>query len=268
MGGAAAWGPSHRKPAIKLKPPSKFLMLSEWRAALEFTLGIATIPGLLTAKRGDGHPVLVLPGFLASDLSTDFLRRYLQLLGYDVYAWELGRNLGGIYSMRRKLQHRLAEINLATGRKVTIVGWSLGGLYARDLALTMPESVRTVITMGSPFSRDVTATNAGGLYHLLSGESIAAVPPADLEWIAGELPMPVTSIYTKTDGIVNYHTCLLEEGKTAENIEVYASHIGLGVNPSVLWAVADRLAQPEGSFEPFVPHGPLALAYPAHDAAA
>ncbi len=249
-------------PRKALKKPSRILMLSEWRWMFEFGSSLATAPALLGAKRGDGHPVLVIPGFLAGDLSTDMLRRFLRFLGYETHGWELGSNFGGVYGMRAKLRKRLAEIHAHSGRKVSLVGWSLGGVYARDLALSMPEVVRYVVTMGSPFAGDLTATNAGKLYEILSGETIEDVIPADLEKLAGRMPMPTTSIYTKTDGIVNWHLCLNDPAPNAENVEVLASHIGLGVNPAVLWAVADRLAQKDGTFQAFDRSGPYALAYP------
>jgi len=229
---------------------------------LEFGSMVATAPALLAARRGDGHPVLVLPGFLAGDMSTNVLRRFLSYLGYETFGWELGNNFGGVYGMRTKLRARLAEIHAKTGRKVSLIGWSLGGVYARDLSLSMPNVVRSVITLGSPFAGDLSATNAGKLYEILSGETIEDVVPDDLEKLAGTLPMPTTSIYTKTDGIVNWRLCLNDPSPTAENIEVYASHIGLGVNPAVLWAVADRLAQKDGTFKPFDRLGPYTLAFP------
>ena len=159
------------------------------------------------------------------------------------------------------LRERLGEIHHATGRKVSLVGWSLGGVYARDLALQSPGMVRSVVTLGSPFAGDVRATNATPLYEALSGESVAGNSEL-LKAIAGDLPVPATSIYSRTDGIVNWRTCLLHPSDTAENIEVYlASHIGLGVNPAALWAVADRLAQAEGQFRQFDRSGPFAIAY-------
>ena len=203
----------------------------------------------MRAPRGDGHPVLLLPGFLASDLSMAPMRRYLRELGYDAHAWRMGRNLGGMSRMRTALRDRLAEIHAATGRKVSIVGWSLGGVYARDLALQAPDMVRYVVTLGSPFANDVRATNATRLYEALSGEGVEDNPELRAA-IAGDLPVPTTSIYSRTDGIVNWRTCLLRPSDTAENIEVHlASHIGLGVNPAALWAVADRSGPGRGRIQ-------------------
>jgi pimeloyl-ACP methyl ester carboxylesterase len=189
------------------------------------------------------------------------MRRYLRELGYDAYAWKMGRNIGGVSRMRSALRDRLAEIHASTGRKVSVVGWSLGGVYARDLALQAPDQVRCVVTLGSPFANDVTATNARRLYEALSGEVVGDNPELR-EAIAGDLPVPATSIYSRTDGIVNWRTCLLRPSDIAENIEVHlASHAGLGVNAAALWAVADRLAQAEGQFSQFDRSGPFAIAY-------
>ena len=235
----------------RLRPPSWLLRLAEPRALFEFNSSLLLSPLLMQAPRGDGHPVLALPGFLASDLSMAPMRRYLKELGYDAHAWNMGRNLGGVYSKRRALRELLTGIYENTGRKVSIVGWSLGGVYARDLALQLPDMVRSVITLGSPFANDIRATNATRLYELVSGEGVDDVPGLR-EAIAGDLPVPATSIYSRTDGIVNWRTSLLRPSATAENIEVHlASHIGFGVNPAALWAVADRLAQGEGEFPPF-----------------
>ena len=245
----------------KLRAPSLFLMLAEARSLFELNSSLLLSPLLLRAPKGDGHPVLALPGFLASDLSMAPMRRYLKELGYDTYAWNMGRNFGGVASKRGALRDLLTRIHETTGRKVSLVGWSLGGIYARDLALQMPDMVRSVITLGTPFANDVRATNATQLYEMLSGEGIDDNPEIQ-KAIAGDLPVPTTSIYSRTDGIVNWHTSLLRPSGTAENIEVHlASHIGLGVNPAALWAVADRLAQAEGEFKQFGRSGPFAIAY-------
>jgi len=251
----------------ELRPPSLGLLLAEVRGIFEFNASLLLSPLLMRAPRGDGHPVLTLPGFLASDLSMRPMRRYLRELGYDAYAWKMGRNIGGVSRMRAALKDRLAGIHAATGRKVSIVGWSLGGVYARDLALQAPDMVRCVITLGSPFAGDVRATNATRLYEALSGEAVEDQSKLRAA-IAGDLPVPASSIYSRTDGVVNWHTCLLRPSDTAENIEVHlASHIGLGVNAAALWAVADRLAQTEGQFRQFDRSGPFAIAYaPAEQA--
>ena len=250
-----------------LRPPGLGLLLAEMRGIFEFNLSLVTAPLLLRAPRGDGHPVLALPGFLASDLSMAPMRRYLTELGYEAHAWRMGRNLGGIARLRNALRDRLAEIHASSGRKVSLVGWSLGGVYARDLALNAPDMVRYVVTLGSPFANDVRATNATRLYEALSGETVGD-DPEFVDAIAGDLPVPTSSVFSRADGVVNWHTCLLRPSAAAENIEVYlASHVGLGVNPAVLWAVADRLAQQEGQFNQFDRSGPFAIAYAPPDRA-
>jgi len=254
-----------------LRPPSKLLWLAEYRAIWELGFSLTATPLLMTAPRGDGHPVLVLPGFLVSDVSTTMLRRYLSALGYDTYGWELGRNLGGVRRMRAKLRARLSEIHARTGKTVTLIGWSLGGVYARDLAHAMPAAVRSVITLGSPFSRSRNASNITDIYEMVSGEGEWDDRMSDrheFDAIGGDLPMPSTSIWSKIDGVVSWETSVLRSNARTENIEVVgASHVGLGVNAPVLWAVADRLALPEGTFTPFARRGPFAIAYGAAAAA-
>jgi pimeloyl-ACP methyl ester carboxylesterase len=249
----------------RLRPPGLGLLLAEARGIFELNASLLLSPLLMRAPRGDGHPVLTLPGFLASDLSMVPMRRYLKELGYDARAWQMGRNVGGVARMRAALLDRLNEIHAETGRKVSLVGWSLGGVYARDLALQAPAMVRSVVTLGSPFANDITATNATGLYRLLTGEAAEAYPELR-DAISGDLPVPATSIYSRSDGIVNWQTCRLRPSDTAENIEIYlASHVGLGVNPAALWVVADRLAQGEGHFGQFNRNGPFAIAYAPPD---
>jgi pimeloyl-ACP methyl ester carboxylesterase len=243
-----------------LRPPGLGMMLAEVRGLLEFNASLLLSPLLMRAPKGDGHPVLTLPGFLASDLSMAPMRRYLRELGYDAQAWQMGRNTGGVARMRTALLDRLNAIHEASGRKVSLVGWSLGGIYARDLALQAPEKVRCVITLGTPSAGDIRATNARRLYEALSGEKIEE--SSELQAIAGDLSVPVTSIYSRGDGVVNWRTCLVRPSATAENIEVHlASHTGLGVNAAALWAIADRLAQAEGEFRQFDRSGPFAIAY-------
>jgi pimeloyl-ACP methyl ester carboxylesterase len=244
------------------------MWLAEGRSFWEFGFALGAAPLLLSAPRGDGHPVLVLPGFLASDASTRPLREYLTRIGYESHAWELGRNSGGIERMQGALRARLAGIYETSGRRVSVVGWSLGGVYARLLALEAPEMVRSVVTLGTPFSRDPRASNVSDVYARITGESPADEFGAqdllthELDKLAGDIDVATTSIYSKYDGIVDWHASLLRTNARTENVEVIgASHVGLGVNAAVLWAIADRLSQPDGTFAPFARRGPFALAY-------
>jgi len=233
----------------RLRPPALGLLLAEARGLLEFNASVLLSPLLMRAPRGDGHPVLALPGFLASDLSMAPMRRYLKELGYEPHAWNMGRNLGGIAAKRGTLRDLVRRIHESTGRKVSLVGWSLGGVYARELAKELPDSVRCVITLGSPFAGPPQATNAWWLFERVSGhpEPDAAMQAALRE----SPPVPTTSIYSRTDGIVAWQCSLNPPGPLAENIELHASHIGLGLNPLAMFAIADRLAQDPARWKPF-----------------
>jgi len=246
--------PAAFSPFDPIKAASNFLTLTEFhRAMFEFsTLPIAT-PFLSKAPKGDGHAVLVLPGFVAGDTSTDPLRRYLKFLGYDAHAWELGRNFGphAIGREGEKLMSRFRDIADASDGKVSLVGWSLGGVMARELAKQVPDQVRQVITLGSPFTGDPFASKPSKLYQFITGE-LGEDFEERLKASAEPPPMPSTSIYSKGDGVVPWRNCIEKAAPQTDNIEVYGSHCGLGVNPAVLFAIADRLAQPEGDWKPFV----------------
>ena len=138
--------------AQTLSPPSRTLMFLEGRAISELGAFLGALPLLSLAPRGDGHPVLVLPGLVASDTSTRPLRSFLKSRGYAVSGWRQGRNLGLRHGVQDAMVDLVQELNDTHGRKVSLVGWSLGGLYARQLAKMMPERVRSVITLGSPFA--------------------------------------------------------------------------------------------------------------------
>jgi pimeloyl-ACP methyl ester carboxylesterase len=248
-----------------LRAPSALLLLAEGRALFEIGFGLAVAPALRQAPKGDGHTVLVLPGFMASDSSTAHLRDVMKKLGHNAIGWDMGRNLGGVARMRQTLKDKLAKLHQQSGRTISLVGWSLGGVLARDLALEMPGHVRQVITLGSPFNGDIGANNVKRLYEALSKEQIPTrASPETLARLAGDLGVPATAIYSRTDGVVNWRTCLLNPNHHAENIEIVgASHMGLGFHPAALWATADRLAQPEANREKFRRRGPFAGAFGA-----
>jgi hypothetical protein len=249
--------------ATPLKPPSRFLFALELRTFPELGGFLASLPLLTaTSPRGDGHPVLVLPGLVTSDRSTIALRNFLKSRGYAAYGWDLGRNYGPLPGIERGMMERVEQLYEQHGRKVSLVGWSLGGIYARQLAKMMPDKVRQVITLGSPFAGDPRATNAWRLYEFTSGHK---VDDRELHMggaISEPPPVPTTAIYSRTDGICHWQNCLEQEGPMAENIEVEGSHCGLGHHPAAVFAIADRLAQPEGKWKPFERTGIRALFFP------
>ena len=256
MTAAIATAPSFRSP----RPPSKLLQLLEFRAFSEFGTSLALLPFLRRAPRGDGHPVLVLPGLIASDRSTQPLRSYLTDQGYDVHGWGLGRNMGLKPGLEKRMKACLRELHETSGRKVSVVGWSLGGVYAREIASELPDAVRSVITLGSPLHGNPRATNAWRVYELASGQSI---DDPDLKKLRDEPPpVPTTSIFSRSDGIVAWQCSVEPTTDRSENIEVVGSHCGLGVNAAALHAIADRLAQPEGKWQPFDRSGWRSVLYP------
>jgi len=232
-----------------VRPPGVLRLALELRAPWELGASLAALPILMSAPRGDGHPVLVLPGLAASDLSTGPLRRYLKDRNYAPHRWRQGRNLGPRPGVLANCERVVLQLCERYGRKVSLIGWSLGGIYARETAKKIPDSVRGVITLGTPFAGHPRATNAWQLYELVSGEQVDS--RRDWEEIKCAPPVPTTSIYSRTDGIVAWQCSVQAEAPQCENIEVEASHVGLGVNPAVLYAIADRLAQPEGQWRPF-----------------
>ncbi len=204
----------------------------------------AGLPLLQLAPRGEPHPVLVLPGLMATDLSTQVLRSWLRRLGYPVVGWALGRNRGPTREIVDALPRLLDRLAAEHGTSVSIIGQSLGGIYARTLAGRAPRQVRQVISLGSPIGpRNV-------------GDSPAA-----------PLAVPSTAVYSRWDGVVDWRACRQEPGPRSENVAVHAAHLGMGHDPAVLWVIADRLAQPRHDWHPFRPPSRLGLGvlFPADD---
>ena len=242
------------KPALDPQPadisaPGALLMALEGRAPWEFAASIVAAPWLRKLPMGDGHRVLVLPGLAANDLTTLPMRAFLKDRGYQPSPWDQGLNLGPRAGVLDALRARVRELFELDRKKISLIGWSLGGVYARELAKEMPAMIRCVITLGSPFAGPPQATNAWWLFERVSGH-----PEPDAEMQAAlrlAPPVPTTSIYSRTDGIVAWQCSLNPPGPLAENIEVHASHIGLGLNPLAMMAIADRLAQDPKRWQPF-----------------
>jgi pimeloyl-ACP methyl ester carboxylesterase len=233
------------------------------RTVAGYALFLAAEPLLSRAQSGDGHPVLVLPGFLADDATTVLLRCHLRSLGYATRGWHLGRNIGPTPAIIRGMRQSLDDLTDEHGRRVSVIGWSLGGVYARELARVAPDQIRQAVTLGSPFRlTSLGQTRTARLYarYRPRHEPRYQVPPYTVT--DDPLSVPSTAIYTRGDGIVAWQTCVQPAGPLRENIEVRGSHCGLGHNPAVAYAVGDRLAQPEGAWEPFKAPRPLRYLYP------
>jgi pimeloyl-ACP methyl ester carboxylesterase len=252
-----------RNPDDSLRAPGLWRMALELRAPLEFAASMAAWPVLANAPRGDGHSVIVYPGFMANDSSTAPMRRLLRWLGHDVHGWTQGRNAGARPEVLDGAVEKLLQLYERDQQRISLVGWSLGGLYAREVAKRAPHAVRCVVTLGSPFAGPQRASNAYGLYRVLNWRKPGV--PISRDALRTPPPVPTTSIYSRSDGVVAWQCSMQPPGTLAESIEVQASHLGLGVNPLSLYALADRLAQAEGRWAPFERRGLRRFVFPVRE---
>lgn len=230
------------KSSSHISSPSLFLLAGESRALLSY--GRYYLKGMPTQglPRGDGRPVLVLPGFGASDTATRPLRDGLTQLGYATYGWAQGTNWGMQRGRREALVARLQMLHKKYGKPVVLIGWSLGGVFARELARAYPDQVEQVFSLGSPISGNPEATNVSRVFRLFNPrrdrraehEAFFARVPAP--------PVPCTSLYCRADGIVAWPCCIEVEGANIENVEVAGTHAGLPCSPEVLQVIAGKLA--------------------------
>lgn len=249
--------------APRVAPPSRLLQVLELRASWELAAGVAALPWLRLAPRGDSHPVLVLPGLLAGDRSTRLLRGFLTGRGYAVHGWGLGRNCGPRPGVEEAMLATIDRLHAKSGRKVSLVGQSLGGAYARLLAAQRPDAVRSVITLGSPIAGHPRSSNAWRVYEFASGKS--SHDARRWQQVTQTPQVPTTAIYSRSDGVVAWQNSVERSGPHTESIEVVSSHVGMAVHPAVLYAVAERLAQPEGRWQPFERPGWRAAVFPRPD---
>ena len=231
-------------------------LLAESTALLEIGANLALQRRLLKlVPRGDGHPVMLIPGFTASDRSTSRLRGFLNDCGYRAEGWGQGRNLGVSGDRLEQLQRRVRQLAERHGEAVSVIGWSAGGLYARALGTRQPDSVRLVITMGSPFK-----LNEDNLHYLPEGihRLHRRLSPASERddaigadcWNAPP-PVPTTSLYSRADGLAPWPFCLDHAARRCENVHVPGSHAGMTFNPLMYYVIADRLAQQRDHWRPF-----------------
>ena len=243
--------------AYRTRPPSLLNTLTEIpRALVEVGSLHAMLPSLSLARRGDRHPLLLIPGFMAGDMSLGLLKRYLRYLGYQPETWGYGRNMGHPEHLFDHLPEKLDEMADRYGEPVSLLGQSLGGVYARELAREHPERVRQVITMGSPFSARNGAVTMKFLPHLFqasTGRSVEEMVELMNGHILDQSPdVPVTAIYSKGDGVVHWEACMeVSEDHHTQNIQVPGSHCGMAFNGAIYYIIADRLAQDTENWKPF-----------------
>jgi alpha/beta superfamily hydrolase len=224
----------------KIKKPSVFLHLTEiFRASYEWIKGALFLSTVSPQNIGKGQVVLVIPGLISTDALTVVLRKYLQKLGYQTFGWEMGLNLGRLESVD-KLVQKVEKMKETHQQKIVVIGWSMGGIFAREVAKATPQSIKKVITIGSPFA-DVFAPNwAKGVFDLVNrGIKIDFVVMAQLP---NPAPVPTVALYSKMDGIVPWQACReIVENDTHKNVEIGGSHLGMGANPDVIKVVAANL---------------------------
>ena len=222
-----------------LTAPSRGALFNEWLTPLQFSLSLPQLPALTRAPRGNGTPVLVWPGFGAGNASTAVLRRFLRYLGHDAKGWPLGQNNGDVLVMLEALGKELEAA--AVDGPVNLVGWSLGGYLAREVARDYPHLVNRVVTLGSPVVGGPKYTAVANLFNNQPG-ALDDIERAVDERYATPLQVPVTAVYSKADGVVAWQACIDEHSPDVEHIEIFSSHVGLGFAPAALRIVAERLS--------------------------
>tara|TARA_R110000751_G_scaffold307911_2_gene435212 strand:- start:21995 stop:22708 length:714 start_codon:yes stop_codon:yes gene_type:complete len=226
----------------QLLKPSLFDIFREVRAPFEFASLALHAGALKKAPKGNGQPVMLVPGYLADDYSMRPLGTYLRYLGYKVYYTEMGRNMGKVNTDMMRLGDRVESLSQDLGGvKVTLIGWSLGGVLTREVARLFPDVVNEVITLGTPIIGGPKFTSVGKRYAKLNDIDLDQFELEVHQRNAIGLTQPVTSIYSKSDGVVGWQASVDIYNQHAINLEVTGSHMGLGVNPKVWLLIANVL---------------------------
>ena len=228
-----------------IKRPSLKLYFTEpFRAIKDRQRGSKYLKRINAKPTKNGQPVLVIPGFMASGASTKSIRYLVENLGYEPYDWACGRNYGEVEKVQQ-VSNLIDQIYAKKQQKITLIGWSLGGVFARVLAKEHPTKIDQVITLASPFASLTAPNNASWLFSLITGGK--KVKDAAQQWLddLAEPPtIPTTAVYTKQDGIVPWAACMNPiTNKEHRNIEVNGAHIGLGYNPEVFQIIEKALSQ-------------------------
>lgn len=252
---------------VAVEAPNLYHFLAEpYRAVTEHVAFFSAIPtlGMMHAGEGKGRHVLVIPGLMADDRPTWLMRKTIDLAGYRSHGWRLGRNIGPTCEALEGIVMRLEDLATREGGPIPIVGWSLGGLFARELATLRPHLVDRVITLGSPVNPNrKRQSSGGGTYDILEAQHL---PLDGLDrWRTHHTvsDQPITSIFSKSDGIVHWKSACVDDGPRAENVEVFGSHFGLGANAAAVHVVLDRLAVSVSHWQPYCAEPPIAQLFPS-----
>ncbi len=226
--------------------PGPLSTIREFRTPFEGLKFLYRFPQLLTAPPGDGRPIALAPGYLAGEYSMQPLAAFLRYLGYTVYPWGLGNNNGDVEEDIGRFGERIEGLHEdLDGEPITLIGWSLGGVIAREVARLREPCVREVITLGTPVVGGPKYTSIGGFYAALKGINLDELEVEVHARNSEGLNQPVTSIYTKADGVVAWQASVDVYNPQARNIEVSSTHFGIGVSPVVWRLIADILSEEE-----------------------
>lgn len=236
--------PRSARPAMPgrepIRPPGTRELLNELRLPLDV---LRWLPQALRLRRRRAtHPrhVMLLPGFGASERSMSVLRVYLRRLGHEVVDWGLGRNTGRVGRLLPTLKLRVEQEVQAAGGPIVLVGWSLGGYVARELARDHPEWIRKVVTLGSPVVGGPRFT-AVARWYKAQGLDLGRLENDVAQRYARPLRVPVTAVWSRRDGIVAWRACVDRWSPHVRDVEVSETHLGMGFAPAVLTVVADEL---------------------------
>ena len=243
-GGAVGFvGPSQRRhtlppPAVAPNgPPPRELLTGEVLAAAQLPRLLLAAPRLLAVPRGDGGPIVDIPGWRAPEASMAPIRAYLRWLGHDARTWGFGTNLGDVEGDVERMSESVAALARDRGRPVGLVGWSLGGVIAREVSRRLPDEVDRVVTFGTPVVGGPSHTAVARSYEPGAGERVDRI----VEELNASQPIgaPITAIFTRRDGVVAWQACIDRTTEGAEHVEVGSTHLGLGIDPDV-WEVVGR----------------------------
>jgi len=228
----------------RAQAPSRLAMLLELRAPLDWASLVYRAPQLAAAPKGDGRPVMLIPGYGTDESSMRPLGHYLKYLGYEVYDWAQGRNRGDVENDVRRVGRRAQEIHdTRDNAPVTLIGWSLGGVTAREAARLFERYVREVITLGTPIIGGPKYTSVAGRFAKSANLNLDDFEKKVHERNSIGIKQPVTSIFSKADGVVDWRASVDTYNKQARNIKVNSSHFGLGANGKVWHLIARLLAE-------------------------